>query len=71
MSDDNNIVLSTAERIFADLADLQEVAHAECDTWKAPLWSALTDAGLPLAWVSEEHGGSGVSLMDGFAVLRF
>lgn len=70
MSDDDNIVLSTAERIFADLADLQEVAHAESDTWKAPLWSALTEAGISLAWVSEEHGGSGVSLMEGFSVLR-
>jgi acyl-CoA dehydrogenase len=70
MSDDDNIVLSTAERIFADLADLQEVAHAKGDTWKAPLWSALTEAGIPLAWVSEEHGGSGVSLMEGFSVLR-
>jgi acyl-CoA dehydrogenase len=70
MSDDDNIVVSTAERIFADLADLQEVAHAGDDLWKAPLWLALTEAGLPLAWVSEQHGGSGASLMDGFAVLR-
>ncbi|MET4296254.1 acyl-CoA dehydrogenase [Bradyrhizobium sp. LB8.2] len=70
MSDEDNIVVSTAERIFADLADLQEVAHARGDAWKAPLWRALTEAGLPLAWVSEQHGGSGASLIDGFAVLR-
>ena len=29
--------------------------------WKAPLWRALTDAGLTLAWVPEQHGGAGAS----------
>ena len=37
--------------------------------WKAPLWQALADAGLTLAWVPEEHGGAGAELADGFAVL--
>jgi acyl-CoA dehydrogenase len=70
MSDDQNIVVDTAERIFADLANSQEIIHANGDGWKQPLWRALTAAGLPLAWVSEAHGGSGASLMDGFSVLR-
>jgi acyl-CoA dehydrogenase len=70
MSDDENIVVATAERIFADLANSQEIIHAKGDTWKQPLWRALADAGLPLAWVPEAHGGSGASLMDGFGVLR-
>jgi acyl-CoA dehydrogenase len=70
MLDDNNIVVSTAARIFSDLADLQEVTHAPIGDWKSRLWHALTEAGLPLAWVSEEFGGSGASLMDGFGVLR-
>ena len=39
------------------------------DAWKAPLWQALADAGLTLAWVPEELGGAGAELADGFAVL--
>ena len=64
-----NIVVETAEKIFADLADAQTINHDKQGHWKAPRWRALSDAGLPLAWVSEEHGGSGASLADGFGVL--
>lgn len=63
-----NIVAETAERIFFDLADAQSVNSATNDSWKAPLWTALTDAGLPLSWVPEECEGSGASLADGFSV---
>lgn len=63
-----NIVAETAERIFADLADAQNINGAANDGWKQPLWSALTDAGLPLSWVPEDCDGSGASLADGFAV---
>ena len=64
-----NIVAETAERIFADLADAQTINNDKEGRWKAPLWQALTEAGLPLAWVGEEFGGSGASLAEGFAVL--
>ena len=37
--------------------------------WKAPLWQALTESGLPLSWVPEDCGGSGASLAEGFSVL--
>ena len=37
--------------------------------WKAPLWQALTEAGLPLSWVPEDCGGSGAILAEGFSVL--
>lgn len=63
-----NIVAETAERIFADLADAQNINGAANDGWKQPLWNALTDAGLPLSWVPEDCDGSGASLADGFAV---
>jgi acyl-CoA dehydrogenase len=69
----SNIVAEAAERIFADLADPQTINRArgqkEEGAWKKKLWQALSDAGLPLAWVPEELGGSGASLADGFAVL--
>jgi acyl-CoA dehydrogenase len=64
-----NIVAQTAERIFADLADAQTINRDKKGGWKAPLWQALTDAGLPLSWVPEECGGSGATLAEGFGVL--
>jgi acyl-CoA dehydrogenase len=64
-----NIVAETAERIFADLADAQTINHDKTGRWKAPLWQALSEAGLPLSWVSEQCGGSGASLAEGFSVL--
>ena len=65
----DHIVAAAAERIFADLADPQTVNQTHNGAWRAPLWQALTDAGLPLAWVPEELGGAGASLSDGFAIL--
>jgi acyl-CoA dehydrogenase len=64
-----NIVAQTAERIFADLADAQTINSDNEGRWKAPLWQALSEAGLPLAWVAEEYGGSAATLAEGFAVL--
>ena len=67
--DSDSIVADTAARICADLADPQAVNRAKDGAWKAPLWRALTDAGLPLAWVPDHLGGSGAAMQDGFAVL--
>ena len=64
-----NIVVETAEKIFADLADAQTINRDKSGGWKAPLWQAPTEAGLPLSWVPEECGGSGASLAEGFSVL--
>ena len=69
MNDSGNIVAETAARIFADLADPQTINSAKDESWKAPLWQALADAGLTLAWVPDEHGGAGAGLADGFAVV--
>ncbi len=69
MEEAENIVAQTAERIFADLADAQTVNNDKNGGWKAPLWQALSEAGLPLSWVAEEHGGSGATLAEGFGVL--
>ena len=68
-SESDHIVAGVAARIFADFADPQTINRGKGDAWKAPFWRALSDAGLPLAWVPEQLGGSGASLADGFAVL--
>jgi len=69
VAESENIVAETAEKIFADLADAQTINRDKEGDWKAPLWQALTEAGLPLSWVPEDCGGSGASLAEGFSVL--
>src|SRR6201991_2710665 len=69
VAESENIVVETAEKIFADLADAQTINRDKKGEWKAPLWRALTEAGLPLSWVPEECGGSGASLAEGFSVV--
>src|SRR4051812_49641224 len=62
-------VTEAAQRIFADLADPQAVNRDAAGAWKAPLWRALEEAGLTLAWVPEALGGAGAPLSAGFEVL--
>jgi len=69
MSESDGIVAETAARIFADLADPQTVNAAKDQAWKAPLWNALEENGLTLAWVPDDLGGAGASLADGFEVI--
>jgi acyl-CoA dehydrogenase len=69
VAESENIVAETAERIFSDLADAQTINSDKKAGWKAPLWQALTEAGLPLSWVAEDCNGSGASLAEGFSVL--
>jgi len=69
VAESENIVAETAEKIFSDLADAQTINNDRKGSWKAPLWQALTDAGLPLSWVPEDCGGSGASVAEGFSVL--
>ena len=64
-----HIVTDAAARILADLADPQTINKAANGAWKEPLWRALNEAGLPLAWVPQELGGSGAGLAEGFAIL--
>ena len=70
MSESGSIVADTATRIFADLADPQTVNRAKDASWKEPLWRALTNSGLTLAWIPEEKGGAGASAADAFEVAR-
>ena len=70
MPDQDSFVVATAEKVFTDLADPQSIIQSRGDAWREPAWTALQETGLALAWVPEIHGGAGVSLDEGFAVLR-
>ncbi len=70
MDEAESLVRDAATRIFQDLGDPQTINAAEDDAWRQPLWSALEEAGLTTAWVSDELGGAGAGIGAGFAVLR-
>jgi alkylation response protein AidB-like acyl-CoA dehydrogenase len=70
LSDTDTIIRDTTARIFADLGDPQTLNAATSDAWKAPLWVALEQAGLTRAWVSEDNGGAGAEILDGFEIIR-
>ncbi|HEU0216373.1 MAG TPA: acyl-CoA dehydrogenase family protein, partial [Stellaceae bacterium] len=66
----DSIITDTATKIFQDLCEPDVVNKAEKGEWPTALWDALEESGLPLTWVSDEYGGAGAELADGFAVLR-
>ena len=68
MTEDSHLVAEAAERIFQDLADPQAILQSRTHDWKAPLWRAIEEMGLPQAWQPESLGGHGLSLPEGLAV---
>src|SRR6202051_2351556 len=67
VAESENIGAENAEKIFCALADAHTINRDKRGDWKAPLWQALTEAGLPLSWVPEDCDGSGASLAGGFS----
>ncbi len=63
MSDEQNILIETADRLFADLAGRR---GEDFDA----LWSHVEHAGFPLLLIPEDDGGFGGSWEDAFAVIR-
>jgi alkylation response protein AidB-like acyl-CoA dehydrogenase len=61
VSEEREILLGTAERIFAGIATSEQLAEAERGIWHAEGWRMIEEAGLPLALVPEEQGGFGFS----------
>ena len=70
MSEDADLITDATARILADLADPQTINAADDDAWRAPLWTALDQAGLTRAWLPETAGGAGLDLESGFQILR-
>jgi acyl-CoA dehydrogenase len=61
MEDMSAIVLEQADRLFQQHVNKTILAQADGGKWPAPLWTALEDAGLPLALVPEAAGGVGLT----------
>lgn len=69
MINTTGMIAETATKIFTDLCG-REVPHAaEAGDYPAALWKALSENGLPLAWVSEDNGGFGASYDEIFGAI--
>ncbi|HYB57777.1 MAG TPA: acyl-CoA dehydrogenase family protein [Alphaproteobacteria bacterium] len=70
MSEVGDLLLDTAERLFADHCDRATLARAEAGAWPEALWAALEEAGFPKALVPESAGGTGVAAADALGLVR-
>ncbi|MBN36232.1 MAG: acyl-CoA dehydrogenase [Rhodospirillaceae bacterium] len=59
MREESAAIGDMAARLFADLADPQEIVAGK-EGWLETLWTAIEDAALDRAWVAEEQGGAGL-----------
>ncbi len=63
------LLAAMAEDVLSAACSPRNLAAAERDGWSAEIWSAVSQAGLHLIGVGEEHGGVGGSLEDAMVVL--
>lgn len=70
MNEMRALIEETAGRIFRDLCTKDLVDEAEKGVWPSELWQTLEEAGLTVASVPEELGGSGGAIGDTMAILR-
>ncbi len=70
MEDMSAIVLEQADRLFQQHVNKEILSAADNGEWPAPLWTALEDAGLPLAMVPEAAGGVGLAAADVANLIR-
>jgi len=66
----DSIIVDTVTRVCQDLCEPGVINDAEEGKWPADLWNALEESGLTLTWVSDEIGGAGAEIGDGFEVLK-
>ena len=70
MEDMSTIVLEQADRLFQQHVNKDVLSAADGGQWPASLWTALEDAGLPLALVPESAGGVGLAAADVANLIR-
>lgn len=64
------IVLEQADRLFQQHLTKDVLSAADRGEWAGALWSALEEAGLPLALVPEAAGGVGLAAADVAQLIR-
>ncbi|MBT5623081.1 MAG: acyl-CoA dehydrogenase, partial [Acidiferrobacteraceae bacterium] len=64
------LIMATLAKLLADQCSDDVVNAADNGQWPESLWQSLEATGLSRAWISEEAGGGGASLADGFAIAR-
>tara|TARA_R110002111_G_scaffold262444_2_gene338563 strand:+ start:38150 stop:39217 length:1068 start_codon:yes stop_codon:yes gene_type:complete len=70
MEQSDQLILDTAQRIFADYCSTEVVNSAEANQYPEALWQALEAAGLLLVWVPETADGVGGSMGLGLSLIR-
>jgi alkylation response protein AidB-like acyl-CoA dehydrogenase len=70
MNEEQQLIVETAKRIFADQCDKLVVDAAEAGEFPSALWNTLEQTGLTLAGVDETAGGSGGSFADALLLIR-
>ncbi len=66
----DELLVETAERVFAHTCTFEAVRQAEEARWAAEIWDAAAAIGLPWISVPEEAGGAGGTVSDAVAVLQ-
>jgi acyl-CoA dehydrogenase len=69
MSETRDMLVDTAGHVFQDHCTPELLKASNDGRLSQTLWSALDDAGLTKALVSERAGGAGVDIADGLALL--
>src|SRR5690606_21404830 len=69
MINTEGMIAQTAAKIYGDLCSREVPHEAEAGKYPQSLWDALTENGLPLAWVSEQNGGFGADYDEVFGAI--
>jgi acyl-CoA dehydrogenase len=64
------MVLDAANRLFSGEVTRERMARADRGDWQAEIWTAVEQAGLPLALVPEALGGVGLPIAQGLQLVR-
>jgi len=70
MSDMQEDLIKTVDRVVADACSKAVRDSAENGQWPQALWQALEDVGLPKALLDETAGGVGLGFTDAMLILR-
>jgi acyl-CoA dehydrogenase len=70
VNDERNLLIATADRLFASIAGARGAPHTTSIVWRGGDWAAVEEAGLTLALVPEDKGGFGIAMLDALLVVR-